>query len=204
MIPLRGFDNWAHVEPFSWMSTGLLDDSVKVFVLLDRDYRHDEQCDDVRARLQAVQVHCHVWKRKELESYLLDSTVVARVTGADEDWVEEALALAAEESEDEVFGQVLAETSKNFRRDQTSQAAKEGKKRFEELWKRRIERKWIAPPEGVLHGLNRRLTQAGYKTTSFRELAGRFEVDEIPLEMIRFLDRIEGALEEAGVPQLIR
>jgi predicted ATP-dependent endonuclease of OLD family len=38
VIPLRGFDNWEHVEPFSWMSTGLLDDSVKVFVVLDRDY----------------------------------------------------------------------------------------------------------------------------------------------------------------------
>ncbi len=204
VIPLRGFDNWEHVEPFAWMSTGLLDDSVKVVVVLDRDYRADEQCKNVKARLQAVGVRCHVWKRKELESYLLDSSAIARVTGAGEDWVEEALAQAAEELENDVFGQVLAETSKLFRRDQVSQAAKEGKKRFEERWKNRGERKWTAPPEGVLHGLNRRLGKAGHKTTSFRELARRLEAGEIPSEMIRFLDRIEDTLEEAGVPAIAR
>jgi hypothetical protein len=140
-----------------------------------------------------------VWKRKELESYLLDSRGIARVTGADEDWVEEALAEAAEELENDVFGQVSAQTSKRFRRDQASQAAKEGKRRFEELWKNRGERRWNAPPEGVLHGLNRRLGKARHKTTSFRELARRLEADEIPSEMIRFLDRVESTLEEAGV-----
>lgn len=103
VIPLRGFDNRGHVEPFSWMCTGLLDDSVKVFVLLDRDYRAAEECKQVELRLRSVHVSCHVWKRKELESYLLDARAVARVTGADEDWVEEALAEAAEESEDDVF-----------------------------------------------------------------------------------------------------
>jgi predicted ATP-dependent endonuclease of OLD family len=204
VIPLRGFDNWEHVEPFSWMSTGLLDDSVKVFALLDRDYRADDQCKEVRSRLQAVRVSCHVWKRKELESYLLDSRVVARVTGADEEWVEEALALAAEESEDDVFGQVLAETSKSFPRNQASQAAKEGRKRFEELWQERNHRKWVAPPERVLHGLNRRLSQAGHKTTSFRKLARQFDADDIPDEMISFLDRVEDALEDAGVPSVVR
>ena len=199
VIPLRGFDNWMHVEPFSWMSAGLLDDSVDVFVLLDRDYRDDQQCDEVRKRLRAAGVTCHVWKRKELESYLLDARTIARVTGADEAWVEEALAEAAEESENEVFGQVLAESTKRFRRDQASQAAKDGKRRFDQLWKKRIDRKWVAPPEAVLHGLNRRLSQAGHKTSSFRELARRIEVTEIPAEMVRYIDRLEARLAEAGV-----
>jgi predicted ATP-dependent endonuclease of OLD family len=199
VVPLRGFDNWEHVEPFSWMSSGLLDDSVRVFVLLDRDYRDEPQCKRVVNRLKAVDATCHVWKRKELESYLLDARAIARITGADEAWIEEALAEAAEESEDDVFGQVLAETSRQFTRDKTSQAGKEAKARFEAMWAKRPERKWVAPPEAVLHGLNRRLMTAGHKTTSFRELARRLEIDEIPAEMVAFLDKIEEALAQAGV-----
>jgi predicted ATPase len=204
VIPLRGFDNWEHVEPFSWMSSGLLEGSVKVFVLLDRDYRSDEQCKDVRQRLRGLEVSCHVWRRKELESYLLDAGVIARVTGANEVWVEENLALAAEESEDDVFAQVLRETSTKFRRDQQTQAAKEGRARFTELWRERNGRKWVAAADAVLHGLNRRLAEAGYKTTSFRELARQFDAAEVPSEMVRFLDQVEGALEDAGVPRVVR
>jgi hypothetical protein len=65
------------------------------FVLLDRDYRSDAECKEVERRLKEVKVTGHVWKRKELESYLLDSKVIARVTGADERWVEDALTSAA-------------------------------------------------------------------------------------------------------------
>jgi hypothetical protein len=201
VIPLRGFDNWEHVEPFSWMSEDLLDGSVQVFVLLDRDFRPDTQCADIRKRLKALSVECHVWKRKELESYLLETPVIARATSATEAWLEEALAEAADELEDDVFAQILRETAKEFRRDQQTQAAKEGKARFTALWQDRSGRKWVAPAEGVLHGLNRRLAAAGHKTTSFRALARRFHEAEVPPEMVRFLDRVEGALDDAGVPR---
>jgi hypothetical protein len=203
VVPLRGFDNWQHVEPFSWMCSALLEDSVSVSVLLDRDYRSDAQCKEVERRLKAARVTCHVWKRKELESYLLDPRVIARVSGADEAWVDDTLTQAAEGLEDHVFGQVLAETTKEFPRDKLSQAAKEGKSRFEGLWQNTNERKWVAPPEQVLHELNRQLADLGWKTTSFRELARRFEVAEVPAEMLRFLDRVEGSLEEAGVPRVV-
>lgn len=203
VIPLKGFENWEHVEPFSWMTRDLLDESVKAFVLLDRDYRQDDQCREISRRLHGAHVSCHVWKRKELESYLLDAAVIARVTGAEEGWVEESLALSASEAENEVFGQLSAETAKRFRRDQTSQAAKESKRLFEAVWQSRPDRKWVAPPETVLHGLNRRLSEAGHKTTSFRELARRFNRDEVPTEMASFLDRVEGALNDAGVPSAV-
>jgi hypothetical protein len=49
VIPLRGFDNWAHVEPFTWMSDQLLEGSVEVFVVLDRDYRAEIECNQEKA-----------------------------------------------------------------------------------------------------------------------------------------------------------
>jgi hypothetical protein len=204
VIPLRGFDNWEHVEPFSWMSADLLDGSVRVFVLLDRDFRPDSQCALIRKRLKVLSVDCHVWKRKELESYLLEPSVIARATHATEGWVEEALAEAADDLEDDVFAQVMRETRREFRRDQETQADKEGKARFTALWKERSQRKWVAPAEPVLHGLNRRLTDGGHQTTSFRVLARTFNGSEVPPEMARLLDKIETALDDVGVPQAVR
>jgi hypothetical protein len=185
------------------MAADLLDGAVSVFVLLDRDFRSDKQCGDIRKRLKSLSVDCHVWKRKELESYLLETSVIARATGSVEAWLEEALAEAADELEDDVFAQVMHETAREFRKDQPTQAVKEGKARFTALWADRSARKWIAPAEGVLHGLNRRLSEAGHKNASFRTLARHFEEADVPAEMVRFLDRVESALDDAAVPRTV-
>ena len=64
-IPLQGFTNWAHVEPFSWLVDHLLEGSVAVMVVLDRDYHVTSQVRAVERRLRAVKVKPHVWRRKD-------------------------------------------------------------------------------------------------------------------------------------------
>lgn len=200
VIPLKGFHNWEHIEPFSWMTSDLLDRSVEVFVLLDRDYRSDEQCNAIKSRLRRVNVKCHVWKRKELESYLLETELLARVASADEASVEQNLADAAADVEEHVFAQIASETLREFPRDQQTQAVKEARRRFAHIWSDCASRKWIAPPEDVLHGLNRRLEAAGYEATSFRALARRIRAAEVAPEMTAFLERVEDSLQAAGIP----
>jgi hypothetical protein len=204
VIPLKGFDNWEHVEPFSWMTEALLDSSVQIFVLLDRDYRTEPQCREIQQKLRASNVKCHVWKRKELESYLMEGGPIARVCGASVDFVEEALAAAADENDDYVFSQVMVEALRRFPRDQQAQAAADARQTFDDLWRERVKRKWVAPPIKVLHGLNRRLTDAGYQAISFATIAKRMWVTEVPPEMANFLDRVEEALEDANVPAAVR
>jgi hypothetical protein len=204
VIPLRGFDNWAHVEPFSWMADALLESSVQLFVLLDRDYRTDPQCHEIQRRLKAANVRCHVWKRKELESYLLEAEPIARLSGADVDLVEEALAAAADESDDYVFSQVMVEALRRFPRDQQAQAAADARQTFNALWGDRMTRKWVAPPGKVIHGLNRRLADSGHETVSFMGIATRMWATEVPPEMANFLDRVEEALADANVPAAVR
>lgn len=68
VIPLRGFTNWHHVEPFAWLCRDLLGDAVKIFVILDRDYRSDQVAHDLVAQLAGRSVRGHIWRRKELES----------------------------------------------------------------------------------------------------------------------------------------
>jgi hypothetical protein len=127
VMPLRGFDNWEHVEPFTWMSEQLLEGAVEVFVVLDRDYRADSECAKIRDKLRAANVRCHLWRRKELESYLLETPVIARLVGAPEAWVESALEAAAEESEGYVYAQITARALGRFRHDKTTQAVTDGR-----------------------------------------------------------------------------
>jgi energy-coupling factor transporter ATP-binding protein EcfA2 len=204
VIPLRGFDNWEHVEPFSWMTDSLLDRSVDIFVLLDRDYRTDQQCHEIQRRLREAGVKCHVWKRKELESYFLETEAISRLSGAPVGFVENALTAAADENENYVFSQVMVEALKRFPRDQQAQAAADGRGAFEELWREPTVRKFVAPPGRVIHGLNRRLADAGYKTVSVTAVAAGLSADEVPAEMVNFLDRVEETLQDAHVPAAVR
>ncbi len=108
-VPLRGFTNWEHVEPFSWLLDELLEHAVHTLVVLDRDYRTDEQIGSVEARLAAIGVAAHVWRRKELESYFLVPAAVARRSGARSDDVESELLRLAAGKKEEVFARILAE-----------------------------------------------------------------------------------------------
>jgi hypothetical protein len=182
------------------MIESLLGRSVKIFVLLDRDFRAAEDCEAVRAKLRTLNARCHIWKRKELESYLLEPSLIARAAGAPRAWVENALAEAAEESEAHVFSQITADALRRFPRDHQTQAAKEALALFKAAWEDRSLRKWVAPADAVLSGLNRRLDSAGKTPVSFRLLARRMQASEVPPEMASFLDTIEDALNAANVP----
>src|SRR6266702_2157705 len=81
VIRLGGFSNWHQVEPFAWLSRDLLGNAVKIYVLLDRDYREDATIETLRDALKGSDVYVHVWHRKEIESYLLVPEAIARASG---------------------------------------------------------------------------------------------------------------------------
>jgi len=56
-IPLGGYTSWEHIEPFEWLTEGLLEGAVKVLVVLDRDYRSDAQVHEVVDRLRTIDEH---------------------------------------------------------------------------------------------------------------------------------------------------
>ena len=83
VIQLGGSSDWHPVQPFAWLSRELLGNTVKIYVLLDRDYRSDATVEALRDALKGSDVHVHVWHRKELESYLLVPEAIARASGMD-------------------------------------------------------------------------------------------------------------------------
>jgi predicted ATP-dependent endonuclease of OLD family len=111
-VPLGGFSNWEHVEPFRWLVQDMFGEAVRVLVILDRDYRTDRQCDAIKRRLHEAGVSCHVWARKELESYFLVPSVIARLSGAFPEAVARVIAEGAEQQRQAVFARQLAERTR--------------------------------------------------------------------------------------------
>ncbi|MGA9875159.1 MAG: AAA family ATPase [Solirubrobacteraceae bacterium] len=192
-VPLRGFSNWEHVEPFSWLVRDLLDDSVRVLVVLDRDYRTPRQCEAVRMRLRDVGVDCHVWLRKELESYLLEPAAIGRISGASTEDVRSALLRCAEYQKAAVFARQLAErtaTEVSARRHAVN-ITESHQRDFDKAWRSVDERPYMCNAKALLAGLNQWLTSSGFRAVGADQLARRLTSDEVPEEMVEVINAAE-------------
>lgn len=77
VVPLDGFSNRTNVTPFKILVDEFLEGSVKSFVILDRDYRSEATCRSIVAEFDSIGIGCHIWGRKEIESYLLVPSALA-------------------------------------------------------------------------------------------------------------------------------
>jgi hypothetical protein len=184
-VPLRGFTNWRHVEPFSWLLDELLDQAVTAMVILDRDYHTNTQVSEIEQRLRAVRVMPHIWKRKELESYLLVPSAMARCSRANEADIRDELARLATASKEKIFARILAErhetevTAGHHRVNVTEDAQLD----FEQLWTDAARRPHLCNAKELLADMNRWLQSGGFKTLSARTLSSALRSTEIADEM---------------------
>ena len=164
---------------------------LKLMVVADRDYHPDP--DKLEMSLANEHIEWHVWRRTEIENYLLDVGVVARLVGAQ----------AAQRTIDEAllereFERLLDE-SKVVANDRLVQAFEERRKRERAGWSAatmsRMAREYLDShwenerieladaKDVVLPGIKRWLQSGGFGQFSDRRLAGEFERDELPDEI---------------------
>lgn len=196
VVPLEGFSNWHHVEPFGWLVKNLLEGSVATFVILDRDYRSDAASEAVVARLDALDIRCHVWRRKELESYLLVPHAIARHTKADADWVDAELGAAAAAMSTAVFARALDE---KLREAVTAAAHRVSvteafQHHFDLEWADPQRRLDLCPPKELIRSLNSSLAASGLGQISMRALAKVIRASEVAPELRDILLEVEASL----------
>jgi hypothetical protein len=195
VIPLRGYANWGQVEPFKWLCDELLPEALQTFVILDRDYRPDAVRESVMQRFQTAGIVGHVWERKELESYLLSSQVIARLSGASQSSVTKWLNKITQHMESEVFGRLLDERLKNEVSGQRHAVSvtTSFKPEFDAAWADPEFRLRICPPKQIVAALNMKLQGKGLRPVSFAALARAHRRSEIPAELSALLAQIESA-----------
>ncbi len=189
-VPLRGFDNWERVEPFEWLVNSLLEKSVRVMVVLDRDYRSTETNAAIIDRFRGIGIRAHIWRRTELENYLLVPSAVARLTGASEQWVQGTLGEIAESLRHEIEARVLAtrHLETGGPRKHIKSVAVDVLGELEEAWAQESNRLDLCPGKDVLSRLSKALQETKYRSISPRLLAGEMTRGEIPHEVVSVID----------------
>ncbi|GAA2304883.1 AAA family ATPase [Streptomyces caniferus] len=196
VISLGGFDKWSQAGSFATLSTSLLGDAVKVFVILDRDNRTEGQSFDVANSLSQSGVHCHVWKKKELESYFLIPPVMARLSGAEVSLVKELLQEAVDEQKVDAQAQFLYRRQTDLvgksahAMDVTRAAIPE----FDKWWNDKDARGGMVPPKKVVNSLNAKLAAAGFKPVNVRSISNNMRAEEVVPELRDILLKIEAAI----------
>ncbi len=79
IIKLNGFSQWRRAVDSVWAFKNIAKLDIKAFCLFDRDYRSDEEVDDFVREMKENDVICRVLGRKEIENYLLDESVLAKI-----------------------------------------------------------------------------------------------------------------------------
>ena len=196
VIEIKGFSNWVRVEPFKWFVSNFLDDSVEVFVLLDRDYRPDEEVVKVRSTLEAIDIHAHIWKRKELENYLLDPEALARSSNTVPSYISAQLASITDDMTEGVLAQ-FAEKRHFSSPSGSKDMARAVSETNTELRPRAEDPEWRLhryPAKAILSDLNRILQEARHKAVSTKNLARQLRPSEIPDEMRNWLHEVESSI----------
>jgi AAA domain, putative AbiEii toxin, Type IV TA system len=196
IIQLGGFASWDHLPAFAWLTKDLLPGAVELSVILDRDYHSDEEVAKAEASLVGAKIHAHVWKRKELESYLITPSVISRLSGASESKVSDFLDVAAEEQRYQVSSQLAAHARRasNSSVDLATLLAPI-QREFDAAWVDPQYRLARTNAKQLLSCLNRLLTGAGHKSVSTYRLALEHHAGEIPTEMKEVLIGINGPID---------
>ncbi len=70
-ISIDGFSNWEIIKDVNWVLKNVMGQTIKCFLVLDRDYHSESEISEVVDALRGKGVSVHVWNRKEIENYLI-------------------------------------------------------------------------------------------------------------------------------------
>jgi hypothetical protein len=192
IVPLGGYSRASEIEPFRWLNEHFLKESVQEWVVLDRDYRSEAEVSRTKKEFAQLGIKCHVWKKKELESYLLVPRAIAKRSGTEASWIAEQLDEIATGMKTLVQS-AMGSTRQARERDQSrrEKVLHEALQDFDQLWSEESNRINLCPAKQVLSQLNQRLQAAGTKAVSASSLAKELRKDEIAVEMVTLVRAIE-------------
>lgn len=197
VVPLDGFSNRTNVTPFKILVDEFLEGSVKSFVILDRDYRSEIACRSIVAEFDSIGIGCHIWGRKEIESYLLVPAALARVSGLRQADASSILDDVVESFRGKVFARSLAAAEEERVGPTTHRVTiiEDFEPKFAEAWANPALRLGLVPPKEVMSQFNATAVDRGGRPVSAAKLAKAARLEEIDAEVASVFDRIQELLD---------
>lgn len=196
VVPLNGIENRAYVDHFLIIMNELKRD-VRCYLLLDGDGRSSEENDSLMSKFHSSgdQLAWHVWKRREMESYLISLPALSRLAsvGVDEcrsfyrDYCSEVKSSVRAWLHSSVVAFKLGEARRAPDRRGLNEASSKVESRFESSWTDDEGRLSLIDPKDFLKKFRGKFNLSA----NCGEIARSLLSDEIPVELQEVLRRIE-------------
>lgn len=207
VVPTDGFSQWPKLQALEWGFGKTLGEKLVLGAVFDRDYRCDEEIENILLELKTSLKLAHFHRRKELENYLLVPRVldrairsksldIARRKGREPANVPastDILSKLTEPVKAAVQGKYIDERVRFFQRSHLhgSTITTETIEVFEQRWGNINERMEIVPGKATFRDLNRHLQEIyGFSLTPLSVIASFHKID-VPSDLSRFLRQID-------------
>ncbi|WP_151735193.1 ATP-dependent nuclease [Paenibacillus tengchongensis] len=202
-----GFSYWETIRSFAWGFKETLNSSLHIGAVFDKDFRCDEEINNINLELNKHLVFSHIHERKEIENYLLIPKVLDKAirkairerekrTGnelAQLRSVSQILDDITSSIKIDVQSQYLAKRAEYLRNSRLDQATinKQSMEIFEDKWKNIDTRMMIVPGKEVLKMLKAEL-QSEYtiSLTDFK-IIDEFTEHDFPNDLCNLLNRLD-------------
>ena len=78
-MPIGGWSGWPYAVGSAMLLRNAGGEEIVTYCFLDSDYHTPSQTKKRKAEARAKRVQLHIWKRKEIENYLVNSNLIHRV-----------------------------------------------------------------------------------------------------------------------------
>jgi energy-coupling factor transporter ATP-binding protein EcfA2 len=142
-MAIGGWGNWSYAIGSRMFLTNALGEEIFVYCLLDSDYHTAETIASRYEGAQRAGVRLHIWKRKEIENYLLVPSAIVRVIARRHgrrgdppavDRVKARLEKIAETQKDDAFDAISQEVLAENRNKGSKFANRVARERIDEAW----------------------------------------------------------------------
>jgi hypothetical protein len=197
-LSIGGWDGWAHAVGSNMALKNAVGDRIATYCIFDSDYHTAREKRDRYKQAEERGINLHIWKRKEIENYLLNSAVIARLiksrtskeppTVAD---VDALLEKACEEEKDTVLDAMATYLLRGDRALGLTGANKIARKEIKERWS--DDRLDMVSGKTIISTVSTWARDRFDVSIGAMAIARAFRVIEIPAELRTVLVSIEEA-----------
>ncbi|HEU5349997.1 MAG TPA: ATP-binding protein [Terracidiphilus sp.] len=198
-LPIGGWAGWPYAVGSSMTLRNAVGDRIETYCILDCDYHSDGEIRDRYTEAQNRGLNLHIWKRKEIENYLLQPNAIrrvlaARIKGGEVPSVEEIQQKILEicESERRAIEDAFASAMiQNNRKLDVISANKSARANVEKMWHSEVARLSIVSGKMLLTELSR-WTQGKFDVAfGPPAIARQMKHSEFPTELTAVIQAIE-------------
>jgi len=207
IIAIEGFSQHDKIIHTNWAFTQILGEELKIAVLLDRDYRAEEEVELVLNKLKSEVSYAHILKKKELENYfLIPSALFKAIDSRLDDRVKSDIAVVkpsfdinsllmelTDEFKSDILGQIVANRMKTLQKQgkDVSTIFSSLNSEFETNWKSLDYRLNIIPGKKFFSFLNDHLQQKYKISITYYQVANFINHSEIDNDLLSFFNELE-------------